>query len=155
MAICLVAAAVTAAVVVVLATAPVPETDRTQDLAERLRCPVCTSVSVAESPSESADAMRELIDEQVAAGNTDTEIEDYFRARYGDWAVIDPPATGNTLMLWVLPGVALVAGAATVLSRVAGRRDPDPPELSGDDRARVDEAVARYRRTATEPEDGV
>ena len=144
-----------AAVVVVLATTPGPAPDRSQDLAERLRCPVCTSVSVAESPSESAGAMQELIDEQIAAGRTDAEIEDYFRARYGDWVVIDPPLTGNTLMLWVLAGGALLVGAAIVLSRVAGRRDPDPPELIGDDRARVDAALARYRRTATDPEDGV
>ena len=79
----------TVAVALVLAMAPAAGQDRVQELAERLRCPVCTSVSVAESPSDTAVAMRQVIEDQVAAGRSDDEIEASFRARYGDWAGIE------------------------------------------------------------------
>ena len=137
----LLGAAVLVAVVAVLASTPTPPPDRVQELAERLRCPVCVSVSVADSPSESAQAMREVITEQVAAGRTDAEIEAYFRTRYGDWAVIDPPASGRTLPLWVLPGLVVVGGVAAVAVR-AFRRDREPDELTEVQRDRVRKAVA-------------
>ncbi|GAA1851424.1 cytochrome c-type biogenesis protein [Pseudonocardia alni] len=137
----------TVAVALVLAMAPAAGQDRVQELAERLRCPVCTSVSVAESPSDTAVAMRQVIEDQVAAGRSDDEIEAYFRARYGDWAVIDPPASGSTLLLWLLPAAATVAGAALLLtrrSRCAGRDEPEPSEA---EQARVDQALDRSRES--------
>ena len=130
---------------VVLALAPAPERDRVQDLSERLRCPVCTSVSVAESPSDTAVAMRQVISDQVAAGRNDQEIVAYFRARYGDWAVIDPPASGSTLLLWALPVAAAVAGSVALLARSLTRPRAPSAELSAADRIRVDAAVERHR----------
>ncbi|ALE76958.1 cytochrome C biosynthesis protein (plasmid) [Pseudonocardia sp. EC080625-04] len=137
----------TVAVALVLAMAPAAEQDRVQELAERLRCPVCTSVSVAESPSDTAVAMRQVIEDQVAAGRSDDEIEAYFRARYGDWAVIDPPESGSTLLLWLLPVAATVAGAALLLSRRFRRACLDAPEPSEADQARVDQALDRSRES--------
>ena len=132
-------------VAVMLALAPAPERDRVQDLAERLRCPVCTSVSVAESPSDTAVAMRQVISDQVAAGRSDTQIISYFRARYGDWTVIDPPASGSTLLLWALPIAAAVAGSAALLARWLPRPVSPSAELSDEQRDRVDAAVERHR----------
>lgn len=132
-------------VAVVLALAPAPERDRVQDLAERLRCPVCTSVSVAESPSETAVAMRQVVSDQVAAGRSDEEVVAYFRARYGDWTVIDPPASGSTLLLWVLPVAAALTGIVVLLARSLPRRGTVFVPLSDADRVRVDAAVRRHR----------
>ena len=81
-----------AVTVVTLVSAGRPPTDRVQELAQQLRCPVCKSVSIAESPSDTATAMRQVVAEQVAAGRSDAEIIGYFRARYGDWVWLDPPA---------------------------------------------------------------
>ncbi|MEU9822938.1 cytochrome c-type biogenesis protein CcmH [Pseudonocardia alni] len=137
----------TVAVALVLAMAPAAGEDRVQELAERLRCPVCTSVSVAESPSDTAVAMRQVIEDQVAVGRSDDEIEAYFRARYGDWAVIDPPASGSTLLLWLLPAAATVAGAALLLTRRSRRAGLDEPEPSEAEQARVDQALDRSRES--------
>lgn len=139
-------------VAVVLALTPSPQPDRVQALAERLRCPVCTSVSVAESPSDTAVAMRQVISDQVAAGRTDEEIVAYFRTRYGDWAVIDPPASGNTLLLWLLPGGATIAGITVLLVRLLRRPAGRPDDLSAADRARVEEALDRHRDALTRRE---
>ncbi|SFO45482.1 cytochrome c-type biogenesis protein CcmH [Pseudonocardia ammonioxydans] len=132
-------------VAVVLVLAPAPERDRVQDLAEGLRCPVCTSVSVAESPSDTAVAMRQVISDQVAAGRSDEEVVNYFRARYGDWTVIDPPASGSTLLLWALPIAAAVAGSVALLARSLPRAVSPSAELSDEERDRVEAAVERHR----------
>ena len=83
------------AVIGLLRGGPAP-VDRAYELEQRLRCPVCKSVSIAESGSDTAVAMRQVVTEQIAAGRSDAEIVDYFRARYGDWVLLDPPARGST-----------------------------------------------------------
>ena len=142
-----------AVTVVVLATSAPPQPDRAQQLAESLRCPVCQSVSVADSPSETAVAMRQTVADQIAAGRTDAEVLDYFRARYGDWVVLDPPLRGVTIALWVVPGAAALLGGGVVLA-LARRREHDPDgELSEQDRAPVGAAVEAARAAAVDRDD--
>lgn len=124
--------------------------DRAYELEQRLRCPVCKTVSIAESTSDTAVAMRATVAEQVEAGRSDQEIIAWFTERYGDWVLQDPPASGRTLPLWLLPLGVAAAGVVLVLTR---RRGGDPPgELSPADRARVAEAVAHLRAGPDEDE---
>lgn len=129
-----------------------PAPDRAYELQQRLRCPVCSTVSIAESQSDTAIAMRTTIEEQIAAGRSDAEIIAYFTDRYGGWVLMDPPASGSTLPLWLIP---LAAAAAGILF-VATRRRPvaAPAELDDADRRRVAEAVARLQRSPAD-EDGL
>ncbi len=99
------------------------DTARADDLAARLRCPVCQSESVADSASQTARDMRALIDEQLAAGASDQEVIDFFVGRYGEWIVLDAPARGRTLVLWLLPLGAAVVGLVVI----AARRRPATP----------------------------
>lgn len=123
-------------------------TDRAYELEQRLRCPVCKSVSIAESMSDTAVAMRATVDEQIEAGRSDQEIVGYFTERYGDWVLLDPPADGDTLPLWLIPlGVAAVAGVLVLTRR---RFVDEQGQLSDADRERVSEAVAGMRATADE-----
>jgi len=129
-------------------------TDRADELAQRLRCPVCTSVSIAESQSDTAVAMRQAVAEQIDAGRSDAEIIDYFRARYGDWVLIDPPARGRTMLVWVLPAVAALVGFAVVLARTRRTAlpvaelavDPAPAVLEQVDQPAPDPGHDRSRR---------
>lgn len=137
------------AIVVLLAVAVIglvvgtrPEPDRAVELQRQLRCPVCASVSIAESGSETAVAMRRAVDDQIAAGRSDQQIVDYFRARYGDWVLLDPPVRGVTTWLWLLPLAAVVLGVAVVLTRTAR---PPVGELAAADRERVTAEVRRLR----------
>ena len=139
--------------VVTLLTATRPAPDRVQELSERLRCPVCKSVSVAESPSETAVAIRRAVSDQVAAGRTDEEIVDFFRARYGDWVLLDPPTRGTTLLLWLAPLAVAVAGAALVWARARPTADEPATPLPEPARVRIDDAVARMRADAREDGD--
>ena len=97
--------------------------DRVADLAARLRCPVCQAESVADSPSDTARAMESRIADLVADGRTDAEIVDFFVDRYGDWVLLDPPARGANLALWIAPALAGVAGVGLIAATVRSRRD--------------------------------
>jgi cytochrome c-type biogenesis protein CcmH len=85
--------------------------DETRRIAKQLRCPICESVSVADSPAELAVQMRGVIRSKLEAGHSEQQIVDYFVAAYGDSVLLEPPRRGLGLLAWVGPLVALMAGA--------------------------------------------
>lgn len=126
--------------------------DRAAELETRLRCPVCKQVSIQDSPSETAAAMRRLVRAQVKTGRSDEEVVDFFRARYGDWILLDPPAAGRTRWLFMLPAVVAAAGLLVVASRAAGSA-PAPEGLDADARARVAASLAALPRRDDEQDE--
>lgn len=144
-------AALLAVIAVGLLTAgPVTE-DRAYALEQRLRCPTCKSVAIAESPSQTAAGMRQIVEDQVAAGRGDEQIIAYFTDRYGQWILLDPPAKGEGLLLWVLPLLAAGVGVAVLLTRSRRPRD-EPADLPGPERNRVEAALLEYRSHAEDEE---
>lgn len=133
-----------AVVVVGLGTAPSSPIDRAEALEQRLRCPVCKSVSIGESPSETAGQMRRIVAAQVAAGRSDKEIITYFQSRYGQWVLQDPPARGLTLWLWLLVALAVAGGGAVLGLKAFGARRP-VPLLAETDMEAVSAAVEDFR----------
>ena len=100
------------------------EADRVDALANRLRCPVCQSESIADSGSQTARDSERLIGELVAEGRTDQEVIDFFVARYGEWILLDPPASGRGLVLWALPLFGLGVGVIAILGRRRRAEEP-------------------------------
>jgi cytochrome c-type biogenesis protein CcmH len=100
-----------------------------QAIASRLRCVVCQNLSVADSPSDMARQMRDLIRERLAAGDTPREVETYFVQRYGEWVLLAPPARGLNILLWLAPFAAVAGGLVLVLTLARrGRHRPATPE---------------------------
>ena len=91
--------------------------DRVAALGAAIKCPVCQGEAIVDSPSPTAEAMMEVLEEKVAAGETDQQITDYFRNRFGDGILLDPPLGGKTLLVWVLPFLAAAGGVWMILSR--------------------------------------
>ncbi len=87
---------------------------RTVRVAASLRCPVCQGLSIEDSPSPLAIQMKDLIRSQLAAGRSEEEVRAYFVSKYGEWVLLEPPAVGFNLVVYLLPLVALVAGAAVI-----------------------------------------
>lgn|SRR5574337_36812 len=88
--------------------------DRVREVASGLRCVVCQNLSVADSPSDLAKEMRNLVRELLQQGKTPEEIKAYFQSRYGDFVLLEPPKRGFNLLVWGLPFVALLLGAGGV-----------------------------------------
>ena len=103
-----------AALAAPLAAAPVSE-ETVHEIGAQLRCVVCQSLSVADSPSETANQMRGIIRERLAAGESHEQVKAYFVEKYGLWILLAPPRQGFNLLVWVVPFVALGAGLVLVL----------------------------------------
>jgi cytochrome c-type biogenesis protein CcmH len=95
--------------------------ERVQDIASGLRCPVCQNLSVADSPSQLAGEMRREIAARLRAGASASEIDAYFVQRYGDWVLLEPPRRGFNWIPWLVPVVALLAGAGIWFALVRRR----------------------------------
>ena len=135
-------AASIAVIVTVLAGAEPSPADRVEALASQLKCPVCQSESINDSPAQLSRDLKQLIADRVDEGWTDAQIIDFFVATYGEEVRLDPPAGGATLLLWALPAALLLSGLALIVTRVrTATRD-----LTDQERARVDEALREARR---------
>lgn len=86
--------------------------DRVLEIAATIRCPQCRSQSAADSDAPTAVAVREEIAERLEAGESAEEIRAYFAGTYGEEILLTPPASGAGSLVWVLPVVVLVCGAA-------------------------------------------
>ena len=107
--------------------------DRVDRIAAELRCPVCQGLSVQDSPSETARAMKELVATRVAQGRTDDQIKDEFQRSYGEWILLSPPLLSPSGLVWLAPLAAVVLGAM-----IAWRRTQAPaPALTGPTDAQV------------------
>jgi cytochrome c-type biogenesis protein CcmH len=84
------------------------------EIASQLRCVVCQNLSVADSPSEMASQMRGLIKERLAAGDQPEQVVRYFVDKYGEWVLLSPPRRGFTLLVWVVPAIAVLVGFGIV-----------------------------------------
>jgi cytochrome c-type biogenesis protein CcmH/NrfF len=91
------------------------ELDRqVKEVASQLRCVVCQGLSIQDSPSSLAQEMRALVREQLADGRSPDEVKAYFVERYGEWVLLRPPPRGLNLLVYVLPVVMILGGAAFV-----------------------------------------
>ncbi len=94
--------------------APADVDERVREIASELRCVVCQNLSVADSPSDLAKEMRNLVRELVQQGKSREEIQAFFVSRYGEFVLLSPPKQGFNLLVWVLPFLAILAGAGGV-----------------------------------------
>lgn len=112
------------AAIVLVAQDPTEE-DRVTKLGASIMCPVCQGEAVIHSPSQMARDMMDLIRERVGQGATDSQIVDELTAAYGDNILLDPPVEGPTLLLWLAPALAIVAGLGVI---AWWRRHPPDPQ---------------------------
>ncbi|MDV1158454.1 cytochrome c-type biogenesis protein CcmH [Citrobacter freundii] len=92
-----------------------------RQLIEQLRCPKCQNNSIADSNSMIATDLRQKVYELMQEGKSQKEIVDYMVARYGNFVTYDPPLTPLTILLWVMPVVAIGLGGWIIFARTRRR----------------------------------
>jgi cytochrome c-type biogenesis protein CcmH len=84
---------------------------RARNLSRELRCMVCQNQSIDDSDAPLARDLRLLVRERISAGDSDSKVMDFLVARYGEFVLLKPRFNPHTLVLWLLPPLALIGGA--------------------------------------------
>lgn len=92
-----------------------PDYDRVNEIAKNLNCPTCVGQNLADCRTLTCEQWRNQINDLVAQGYSDEEVLNYFATRYGSQVLQEPPKSGWTLFLWVLPVLALLVGGGWLI----------------------------------------
>lgn len=119
-------------------------TERTQEIAASIRCPSCADESMATSNSLTSVAGRAEIARRLRAGESSAQIRAYFAGTYGDRILLTPKRTGVDALVWIVPVVAFVVGAAGLTAaflrwRRLATAGPSPADLDLVERARQEQ----------------
>ncbi len=107
-----------------LAQQPTPSDDAVNAIAKQLFCPVCENTPLDVCPTQACAQWRELIREKLAAGWSEAEIKDYFIEQYGARVIGVPPAQGLNWLIYLIPPVAVLAGAFVLYKAFRSGKQP-------------------------------
>lgn len=120
---------------------PSTQAERVDSIAQRLACPTCDGESIYVSRAPAAEAIRNEIARQVAAGqSTDNEIVAYIEQRFPG-SLLLPRAEGVDSLVWVLPVVVLVLGFGGLALAFRKWRDEAEAQATDADVALVAESL--------------
>jgi len=105
---------------------------RYENIISEVRCLKCQNQTIKDSNAFLAGDLRREIRNMIEAGQSDAEIAEFLVARYGEFALYRPRATGKTLILWLAPALFLLGGAVVLWrilrSRMALPIDDESPD---------------------------
>ncbi len=113
---------------------------RARAISRDIRCPVCQGESIDDSNAPISRDLRVIIRERVMAGDTDAQVTAFLVARYGEFVLFKPPASGVNLILWWAGPAMLLAGlgvAFVTLRRRAAVPEVDLTEAEAAELARI------------------
>ena len=90
---------------------------KVDSISKNLRCLICQGQSVYDSQSEFAISVKDLIKKKIEEGNSDNDIYEYLKNKYGDWIMYDPELDKKTLLLWILPLILFVFGGLLIFKK--------------------------------------
>jgi cytochrome c-type biogenesis protein CcmH len=114
---------------------------RARDISAELRCLVCQNQSIDDSDADLARDLRLLVRERLVAGDSDEDVRQYVVDRYGEYVLLNPRVSTQTLLLWGAAPALLVVGLVALW--LAGRRrsaaEVGSDGLTAEERAALDE----------------
>jgi len=114
------------------------------ELSRELMSPYCPGRTLADCPSPDAGAVRDEIREALRGGESVDSIRSRIESRFGAQVIGVP----TTLLGWLLPIVALAAGALVLVLalRRAVSRDGALPRVSSEVAARLEQELRDLER---------
>lgn|GEM_PF-1186341 len=105
-----------------------PEQQRlVEDLEGKLIAPCCWTQTVSVHESQAAESVKMQLRSLAASGKNEDEIVDYMVGQYGEKILAAPRASGFNALAYILPVLAILAGAAGLTfaaSKWSGGRKP-------------------------------
>jgi cytochrome c-type biogenesis protein CcmH len=121
----------------------------TERVARQVMSPFCDGLTLHDCPSQQSVELRAEVLAMAKRGMSANAIVDELVARYGERIRGVPEPQGTDLLVWVLPGLAVVAAlaAATILARRFSARQPDQSRLppTAEEQARLDAEMNMFR----------
>ncbi|MEM9289218.1 MAG: cytochrome c-type biogenesis protein [Pseudomonadota bacterium] len=117
---------------------------RARDISGGLRCLVCRNESIDESSAGISRDLRILVRERLVAGDTDEQVVTYIVDRYGEYVLLNPKATGSSLLLWLAGPFMFILGAGISFAYIRGRaraNTGDVDALTLEEQARLREIL--------------
>jgi cytochrome c-type biogenesis protein CcmH len=118
---------------------------RARAISQELRCMVCQNESIDESQAPLARDLRLLVRRRIMAGDSDQQIIDFLVSRYGEFILLKPPLSWNTVALWGTPPALLLLGILMIVTverrRGGGRPSSTATNLTAAEEARLAEIL--------------
>ncbi|MBY5437913.1 cytochrome c-type biogenesis protein CcmH [Rhizobium leguminosarum] len=117
---------------------------RARALSAELRCMVCQNQSIDDSNADLAKDLRLLVRERITDGDSDEAVLNYIVSRYGEFVLLKPRVSIETVLLWGAPVLLVLAGGLSLLvfaRKRAGK--PTGSKLTADEQARLSELLKK------------
>ena len=112
------------------------EEARARDIGRQLRCLKCRNQSIFDSNASIAKDLRVVVRERMGAGDSAAEILNFVHQRFGDYVLLNPKVSGQTVVLWAAPLALLALSGLGMAAYMRGRtRKTANPGLSESERA--------------------
>ncbi len=116
--------------------------ERAREISAGVRCPVCQNESIDESNAQLAAELRVVVRERLVAGDSNQDVLDYLVARYGEFVLLKPDASGANILLWlsapIMLLIALGIGWTVIRRRPTTQADQT---LSEDEKAALEKIL--------------
>ncbi len=121
--------------------------ERARTLSSELRCLVCQNQSIDDSHAPLARDLRVLVRQKLVSGDSDDTIRAFLVERYGEFILLKPRFSFDTLVLWMSPFALLLLGSWMLL-RTSRRSILAKVEvLDRAEQARLDELLSAKDQT--------
>ena len=109
---------------------------RAREISRDLRCPVCQGENIDDSNAPISRDLRLLVRERLLEGDSNDEVIDHIVARYGEFVLFNPRASGSGLILWLAGPAMLLAGGGLAFA-MTRRRAKAETDLTEDEQTRL------------------
>lgn len=90
---------------------------RFNELIKDIRCPKCTSGSLASSNAPISEDLKLKIVQMINENKSNKEIKNYVASRFGEDSLYEPVLNKNTYILWYSPFIFLIMAITLFLFR--------------------------------------
>ena len=122
--------------------------DEVNAIAKELFCPICESTPLDVCPTQACADWREVIRTKLGEGQTEEDIKGYFLDQYGARALADPPWSGITLGVRIMPFLVVAIGGIIFIRFMRQSRRSKSEKL-----AATEQDVSSPAPAETKPDD--
>lgn len=116
---------------------------RARNLSQEIRCLVCQNETIDDSNASLARDLRILIRDRLKRGDTDDQVRQFIVSRYGEFVLLKPPFSKNTVLLWSSPFGVLILALIILFACWHNRSSTQPQPLNEKEQRDLEKILKR------------